>query len=216
LFPALLAGGGAKPIGLPGLALASQANPDSASRPLMMHANFPLGKPIILPTQSLLSKILPLAHKPGDLGGNFDKMRAATYSGEIIPIPYHTYTAIETLAPLVAQDENLSVTLNSSNMKIFENPAKHESARSLMCFVETTTSPAGTTGSKDQKPKGSDCRNNITFLVNQTDQIQNVLSGYHAKGKLQGTILDFTTRKFRYLHLLYAKSITILDFKDLL
>ena len=67
--------------------------------------------------------------------------------------------------------------------------------------------------------------NNISFLVNQDDQISNVLSGNHSKGKLQGTILDFTVRQchygtnkqeFRYLYLLYAKSIVILDLRDLL
>jgi len=58
--------------------------------------------------------------------------------------------------------------------------------------------------------------NNISFLVNQNDQISNVLSVYHSKGKLQGTILDFTIRQFRFLYLLYAKSIVILDFKELL
>ena len=58
--------------------------------------------------------------------------------------------------------------------------------------------------------------NNISFLVNQSDQISNILSGYHSKSKLLGTILDFTVRQFRYLYLLYAKSIVILDFKDLL
>jgi hypothetical protein len=58
--------------------------------------------------------------------------------------------------------------------------------------------------------------NNISFLVNQTEQISSILSGYHSKAKLQGTILDFTVRQFRYLYLLYAKSIVILDLKDLL
>lgn len=57
---------------------------------------------------------------------------------------------------------------------------------------------------------------NISFLVNQTEQISNILSGYHSKGKLQGTILDFTVRQFRFLYLLYAKSIVILDIKGLL
>lgn len=65
-------------------------------------------------------------------------------------------------------------------------------------------------------PKVTEVSNNISFLVNQNDLISNVLSVYHSKGKLQGTILDFTIRQFRYLYLLYAKSIVILDFKDLL
>lgn len=72
------------------------------------------------------------------------------------------------------------------------------------------------TQSKDPKPKQVEVRNNVSLLVNQTDQIPNLLSGYHAKGKLQGNILDLTMRKFRFLYLLYAKSITILDCKQLL
>lgn len=74
-----------------------------------------------MPNQSLMSKIMPLGHKGPDIG-TFSKAAPASYFGEIIAIPYHTYNAIETLAPLVNQDENLSVTLNSQNLKIFENP----------------------------------------------------------------------------------------------
>lgn len=46
----------------------------------------------------------------------------ATGGGEIIAATYHTYNSIGTLAPLVSQDENLSLTLNSKNVKIFTNP----------------------------------------------------------------------------------------------
>ena len=63
---------------------------------------------------------------------------------------------------------------------------------------------------------GNELKNNISLLVNQNEQISNILSEFHSKGKLQGRILDFTIRHFRYLYLLYAKSIVVLDFKDLL
>ena len=69
---------------------------------------------------------------------------------------------------------------------------------------------AGTAGST------TELNNNISLLVNQNDQISNILSEFHSKGKLQGKILDFTVRHFRYLYLLYAKSIVVLDFRDLL
>lgn len=157
-----------------------------------------------------MSRIMPPGHKGPDLGG-FSKAAPASYFGEIIAIKYHTYNAIETLAPLVNQDDNLSVTLNSQNLKIFENPNQTQQTKTILCFLETSV-----TQSKDPKPKPVEVRNNVSFLVNQTDQIPNLLSCYHAKGKLQGNILDFTIRKFRFLYLLYAKSVTILDFKDLL
>jgi hypothetical protein len=134
------------------------------------------------------------------------------------------------LAPLVSQDENLSLTLNSKNVKIFVNPNQNAIARNLICFVENSmttsagnlASNAGVDASSEDKghsqasPKVLETSNNISFLVNQDEQISNVLSANHSKGKLQGTILDFTVRQFRYLYLLYAKSIVILDFRDLL
>ena len=128
--------------------------------------------------------------------------------GEIIAATYHTYNSIGTLAPLVTQDENLSLTLNSRNVKVFINPNQNARARNLICFVENTmTTSAGTLPShagadanqedkvqSQASPKVFESSNNISFLVNQDDQISNVLSANHSKGKLQGTILDFTVR----------------------
>ena len=156
--------------------------------------------------------------------------QVTTGGGEIIAATYHTYNSIGTLAPLVNQDENLSLTLNSKNAKIFMNPNQNSIARNLICFVESSmttsagnlSSHAGADASQEDKGQSQasskvfETSNNISFLVNQDDQISNVLSANHSKGKLQGTILDFTVRQFRYLYLLYAKSIVILDFNDLI
>jgi len=111
--------------------------------------------------------------------------------------------------------------LKSRNAKIFVNPNQNAKEKNLICFVETqTTHQAGPTSkdtSDDKKAsKTTEVSNNISLLVNQHEQIPNVLSVYHSKGMLQGTILDFTIRHFRYLYLLYAKSITVLDLKDIL
>ena len=83
-------------------------------------------------------------------------------TGEIIITNNHSYNSISKLAPLVNQDENLSLTLNSSNVKIFVNPNPNQEAKNLICFLEG---------------------NDISFLVNQNDQIQNILSGFRSKGK---------------------------------
>ena len=194
------------------------------------------GKPIILPNSSIRGE------KPGItamdkklFSPKFTSLASgsqggATGGGEIIAATYHTYNSIGTLAPLVSQDENLSLTLNSKNVKIFVNPNQNAIARNLICFVENSmttsagnlASNAGVDASSEDKghsqasPKVLETSNNISFLVNQDEQISNVLSANHSKGKLQGTILDFTVRQFRYLYLLYAKSIVILDFRDLL
>lgn len=50
--------------------------------------------------------------------------KVSSSQGDIIAAPYHTYNSIETLAPLVGQDENLSLTLSSKNAKIFVNNAQ--------------------------------------------------------------------------------------------
>ena len=61
-------------------------------------------------------------------------------TGEIIAATYHTYNSIGvgSLAPLVHQDENLSLTINSKNVKIFFNPDQNAKAKNLMCFLENT------------------------------------------------------------------------------
>jgi hypothetical protein len=79
---------------------------------------------------------------------------SSTSHGDIIADRYHKYNSIETLAPLVSQDENLSLVLNAKSAKIFMNPRSYEKAKNIMVFAET--SPEGV------------C-NNISFLVNQTD-----------------------------------------------
>jgi hypothetical protein len=127
-------------------------------------------------------------------------------AGDMISSKYHTYNSIGTLAPLVLQDENLSLTLNSPNVKMFLNPDQKASIKNLIFLIENNEPSDGSV----------ELSNNISFLVNQTEQISNILSGFHSKNMLQGTILDFTVRQFRYLYLLYAKSIVILDIKDLL
>ena len=66
-------------------------------------------------------------------------------TGEIIATYNHTYNSITNLAPLVNQDENLSLTLNSSNTKIFINSNQKSEFKNLICFSEG---------------------NNISFLVN--------------------------------------------------
>jgi hypothetical protein len=43
-------------------------------------------------------------------------------TGDMITSKYHTYNSIGTLAPLVNQDENLSLNINSNNVKVFLNP----------------------------------------------------------------------------------------------
>jgi len=194
------------------------------------------GKPIILPNSSIRGEkpgITAMDKKlfsPKFTGLASGSQGGATGGGEIIAATYHTYNSIATLAPLVSQDENLSLTLNSKNVKIFVNPNQNAIARNLICFVENSmttsagnlASNAGVDASSEDKghsqasPKVLETSNNISFLVNQDEQISNVLSANHSKGKLQGTILDFTVRQFRYLYLLYAKSIVILDFRDLL
>lgn len=100
-------------------------------------------------------------------------------------------------------------------MKVFKNANRGQQTQNLMCFLESSVVQQP---SKDdpKKTKPIEMNNNVTFIVNQNDQIQNVLSDFHQKGKLQGAIQDFTVRHFRYLYLLYAKSVTILDFQDLL
>ena len=61
-------------------------------------------------------------------------------TGEIIAATYHTYNSIGvgSLAPLVHQDENLSLTLNSKNVKIFFNPDQSAKAKNLICFIENS------------------------------------------------------------------------------
>jgi hypothetical protein len=105
-------------------------------------------------------------------GIDVSALKAQSYQGEIIPAPYHTYNSLENLAPFVAQDENLSLQLNSTNLKIFENTNPHAVAKNLMCFLEssTVTQPA-LKEDVDQTPKTVIIRNNITLLVNQNDQI---------------------------------------------
>ena len=57
-------------------------------------------------------------------------------TGDLISSKYHTYNSIGTLAPLVSQDENLSIALNSKNIKIFINEDPHADAKNLIVFVE--------------------------------------------------------------------------------
>lgn len=111
-------------------------------------------------------------------------------------MPFHTYNTIENFAPLVSQDENLSLTLSSKNAKIFYNPEKSQKARNLICFVETQYTHQAGMADEKQKPTVVEVSNNISLLINQDDLISNVLSVYHSKAKLQGNILDFTIRKF--------------------
>jgi len=108
---------------------------------------------------------------------------------------------------------------------VFVNPDQSSHAKSLICFIENSPnqlnkgtqiqSVVKSLQAASQSPP-TELNNNISLLVNQNDQISNILSEFHSKGKLQGKILDFTVRHFRYLYLLYAKSIVVLDFKDLL
>ena len=71
--------------------------------------------------------------------GGLNSLNAGSNSqGDIIAAAYHTYNSVETLAPLVNQDENLSLTLSSKNAKIFVNPNKNSKAKNLICFVETS------------------------------------------------------------------------------
>ena len=70
---------------------------------------------------------------PGNFPHHFPQQ-----TGEIIAATYHTYNSVGPLAPLVQQDENLSLTLNSKNVKIFFNPDQHAKAKNLMCFIENS------------------------------------------------------------------------------
>lgn len=102
--------------------------------------------------------------------------------GEIIADTYHTYHSIGTQAPLVAQDENLSIHLASRNVKVFVNPDPRSYARSLICFIENSQNPTPPPSSKGNPlqaamkgltstgPTSSlDLSNNISLLVNQND-----------------------------------------------
>ena len=57
--------------------------------------------------------------------------------GDMITSKYHTYNSIGTLAPLVSQDENLSLILNSKSVKIFLNPDKKSLQQNLIFFIES-------------------------------------------------------------------------------
>jgi len=75
------------------------------------------GKPIIISN--------PISMKQTSFSTGFNTMsKVAISEGDIITAPYHTYNSIETQAPLVNQDENLSLSLcsNSKNAKVFVNP----------------------------------------------------------------------------------------------
>jgi hypothetical protein len=193
---------------------------DAAGKPQPLKP-LPGGKPIILPNASLRGEKPGLPVALPTMGRELFSPTAsaftglasggqggATGGGEIIATAYHTYNSIGTSAPLVNQDENLSLTLNSKNVKVFLNPNQNAIARNLICFVESSmTTSAGnlpsnagvdaTTedkGHSQASPTVLETSNNISFLINQDEQISNVLSANHSKGKLQGTILDFTVR----------------------
>lgn len=107
----------------------------------------------------------------------------APSAGEIIADAYPTYHSIGTQAPLVAQDENLSIHLASRNVKVFVNPDQHSHARNLICFIENSQSPppqsskanplqAVMKGLSSSGPSSYlELSNNISLLVNQNDQI---------------------------------------------
>ena len=130
----------------------------------------------------------------------------SSHIGEIIAAPFHTYNSIGNVAPIVQQDD-LSLSIASvaqiPTAKLFVSKEKSGKARNLICFLENTPSQAGK-------------QDNLSMLFNQDDFISSILTPLHLKGKLVGTSLDFTVRNFRYLYLLYAKSIVVLDFSGLL
>jgi hypothetical protein len=80
-------------------------------------------------------------------------------AGDMISSKYHTYNSIGTLAPMVLQDENLSLTLNSPNVKMFLNPDQKASIKNLIFLIENSKPSDGSV----------EVSNNISFLVNQTE-----------------------------------------------
>ena len=83
-------------------------------------------------------------------------------AGDMISSKYHTYNSIGTLAPLVLQDENLSLNLNSKNVKMFLNPDQKASIKNLIFMIENSEP-------SDSSNKVVEVSNNISFLVNQTE-----------------------------------------------
>jgi len=90
---------------------------------------------------------------------------------------YHTYHSIGTQAPLVGQDEDLSIVgLASRNVKVFVNPNQDSYARNLMCFIENSqTTPAAKSNtiqaamkslSSNSGSAAVDVSNNMSLLVN--------------------------------------------------
>lgn len=57
-------------------------------------------------------------------------------TGEIIGETYHSYNSIGTLAPLISQDENLSLEINAKKVKLFHNKINKAYFKTLHCFVE--------------------------------------------------------------------------------
>lgn len=101
----------------------------------------------------------------------------AQSTGEMIADTYHTYHSIGTQAPLVGQDEDLSIVgLASRNVKVFVNPNQDSYARNLMCFIENSqTTPAAKSNtiqaamkslSSNSGSAAVDVSNNMSLLVN--------------------------------------------------
>lgn len=95
-------------------------------------------KPI--PFSSLAKGVVGLS----SLLGSTNPGNASAPTGEIISKPYHNYNSIGPLAPIVGQDENLSLSLDSKSIKIFHNQDGSAKAQNLICFIERSPAASRT------------------------------------------------------------------------